>query len=93
MAASTMEEIPGGEEVISQGIPTITRGRATVHCAGYSSHIGCYPGARTMADFEPNRGEFKRAKRAIRFPLSRELPEMLIGERIRSRFGQLEKPE
>jgi len=93
MRSIASDEISGGIEVISYGIPAVRRGKAVIHFAGYKSHIGFYPGARIMADFEPALKEFKRAKGSVQFPLDIELPETLIREMIRSRLKQMESPE
>ncbi len=89
LRAITLEEIEGGEEVISYGIPTVKRTTAVVYFAGYRSHIGFYPGAQVMADFEPKVQGLKRAKGSVQFPLDAPLPEELIREMIRARLKQM----
>lgn len=86
LRAIAREEVPGGEEVIAYGIPTIRMNGMTVHFAGFKGHIGFYPGAEVMAEFEARLQAFKRAKGSVQFPHDKPLPEELIRAMIRARL-------
>jgi uncharacterized protein YdhG (YjbR/CyaY superfamily) len=81
-----LEEIPDGAETISYGIPSVKKGKVVVHFAGYRSHVGFYPGANVMAEYESRLQSYKRAKGSVQFPLDDPLPESLIRDMIRSRL-------
>lgn len=76
-------KVPNLTQKIGYGIPTFQlNGKNFIHYAGYSKHIGLYPGAKAIAhfagDFE-TRG-YKYSKGAVQFPIKQELPQDLILE-------------
>jgi len=70
--------VPGSEEKISYGIPTITvNGKYVLYFAGYKKHIGVYPVPRK--GFEKDFAPYKTSgKGTIQFPLDKSLPLTLI---------------
>ena len=70
--------VPGAEEKISYGIPSITlNGKYVLYFAGYKKHIGVYPVPRK--EFEKDFAPYKTSgKGTIQFPLDKTLPLTLI---------------
>ena len=79
--AFILAQVPELSQKMAYGIPTFQRnGKNFIHYAGYSKHIGLYPGAKAIASFS---GDFKEAgykfsKGAVQFPLKESLPYDLI---------------
>lgn len=69
---------PQATEKISWQMPTFYLNGNLVHFALHKAHIGFYPGASGVENFENELGEYKHSKGAIQFPLSKPLPKELI---------------
>lgn len=69
---------PDAEEAIAYGIPTFKLCGNLVHFAGFSRHIGFYPGPSGIAKFKSLIAEYSFAKGSVQFPLDREIPVNLI---------------
>ncbi len=83
---------PAAEETISYAIPSYKLHGILVHFAGYTRHVGFYPGAAGIAHFTDKLAKFKTSKGAVQFPLDEPLPTALIEEIVRFRVNQnLEK--
>ncbi|MFM7005635.1 MAG: iron chaperone [Flavobacteriales bacterium] len=79
--AYIIAQMPELSQKISYGIPTFQRdAKNFIHYAGYSKHIGLYPGARAIAFFsdEFKTKGYKFSKGAVQFPLNAQLPYDLI---------------
>src|SRR5262245_42701116 len=74
MRATIRKAAPKADEKISYGIPTFALEGNLVHFAGYSNHIGFYPGADGIAAFKKQLAGYKRAKGSVQFPLDEPLP-------------------
>lgn len=77
------KQIPGLTQKIGYGIPTFQRnGKNFIHYAGYSKHIGLYPGAKAIAHFATifEQKGYKYSKGAVQFDLKTELPFALISQ-------------
>jgi uncharacterized protein YdhG (YjbR/CyaY superfamily) len=76
-------KVPDMTQKMGYGIPTFQlQGKNFIHYAGYSKHIGLYPGAKAIAHFADEfeaRG-YKYSKGAVQFPINQELPSDLILE-------------
>ena len=74
-------KVPNLTQKIGYGIPTFQlNGKNFIHYAGYSKHIGLYPGAKAITYFSKEfaaRG-FKYSKGAVQFSLKEELPLDLV---------------
>jgi uncharacterized protein YdhG (YjbR/CyaY superfamily) len=79
---------PKAEETISYGIPTFKQGGNLVHFAGYSHHIGFYPGAAGISEFKKELAGYKGAKGSVQFPLDRPLPLSLVTRIVKFRVKQ-----
>lgn len=73
--------VPHLTQKIGYGIPTFQlKGKNFIHYAGYSKHIGLYPGAKAIAYFSSvfvERG-YKFSKGAVQFSLKEALPLDLV---------------
>ncbi|MEZ4891390.1 MAG: DUF1801 domain-containing protein [Saprospiraceae bacterium] len=79
--ATIRNAAPEAQETMSYGIPTFKMKRNLVHFAGYKNHIGFYPGASGIANFQRDISAYKSAKGSIQFPIDQAMPLALI-ERI-----------
>jgi len=76
-------KVPNLTQKIGYGIPTFQRnGKNFIHYAGYSKHLGLYPGAKAIAHFanEFEARGYKFSKGAVQFPIQEALPFDLILE-------------
>lgn len=70
--------VPNASEVISYGIPTFKLNGHLVHYAGYTNHIGFYPGSAPISEFEKELVDFKTSRGTIQFSIDKPLPLELI---------------
>ncbi|MEY5001933.1 MAG: hypothetical protein RLZZ211_1969 [Bacteroidota bacterium] len=83
MHAFLVQHLPEATQKIGYGIPTFqVQGKNFIHYAGYSKHIGLYPGAKAIAHFagEFEKRGYKYSKGAVQFPSNQALPQDLILE-------------
>lgn len=76
---------PDADEVISYAMPAYKLNGILVYFAGYTKHIGFYPGAGGIAEFKKELSLYKWAKGSVQFPLDRPLPLKLITQIVRFR--------
>ncbi|TGK35056.1 hypothetical protein EHQ12_15765 [Leptospira gomenensis] len=79
---------PNAEEKISYQIPTFFLNRNLVHFAAFKRHIGFYPGASGIANFEKELSGYKTAKGSVQFPIEKPLPLSLIRKIVRFRVTE-----
>ncbi len=72
------EAAPEASEKISWQMPTFYLNGNLVHFAMHKAHLGLYPGAAGVANFEDRLQGYKHSKGAIQFPLGSPLPVQLI---------------
>ncbi|MEY3967197.1 MAG: hypothetical protein RL137_97 [Bacteroidota bacterium] len=75
--------VPNLTQKMGYGIPTFQlHGKNFIHYAGYSKHLGLYPGAKAIAHFanEFEARGYKFSKGAVQFPIQEALPFDLILE-------------
>jgi uncharacterized protein YdhG (YjbR/CyaY superfamily) len=72
------ELVPQAQERISYQMPAFFLGGNIVYFAGFSKHIGFYPGANGIAAFEKELKKYKYAKGSVQFPIDEPLPVELI---------------
>ena len=84
------ELVPGGEEAIRYGMPTIRfNGKNLVHFAVQKEHIGFYPTPSGVRQFETEIAkQYQYSKGAIQFPLGKPLPLGLITRIVRFRLRE-----
>jgi len=79
---------PQAEEVISYQMPAYKYQGMLVYFAGYSNHIGFYPGASGVEHFLPELTQYKTSKGTIQFPLDKPLPLDLIKRIVEFRLQE-----
>jgi uncharacterized protein YdhG (YjbR/CyaY superfamily) len=80
--------VPGAEEAISYGIPTIKLKGNLVHFAAYKNHIGFYPGAAGIENFKEKLSVYNLSKGTVQFPIDKPIPYDLILEIVHFRVEQ-----
>ncbi len=92
MRTSIQKAAPSATEAISYAMPTFKLKGNLVYFAGYKQHIGFYPGAAGIAQFEKELSQYKTSKGAVQFPVDQPLPLALVAKITRFRVQQnLEK--
>jgi uncharacterized protein YdhG (YjbR/CyaY superfamily) len=81
---------PGAQECIKYAIPTFTMKKNLVHFGGFKHHIGFYPTAAGIAQFNKELEGYKTSKGAVQFPISEPLPLKLIEKIVRFRVKQVQ---
>lgn len=81
---------PEATEVFSYAIPTFDlKGKHLIHFAGYKAHIGIYPTAKGVSNFEEELKPYKTSTGTIKLPLDKPLPLALIKKIVLFRVGEL----
>lgn len=76
--AVLLDSIPGAQEKISYGIPTMYLHGNIVHYAGYARHIGFYATPSGSDEFKQELASYKQGKGSVQFPHTEPLPLDLI---------------
>ena len=76
--ATIRSAAPEASEKISYAMPTFYLNGNLVHFAAYANHIGFYPGASGIANFQDEISGYKNSKGAVQFPIGQPLPLDLI---------------
>lgn len=87
-------QVPDIEEYIGYQIPAFRyKGKPLIYFAGYKKHIGFYPGAEGIRNFETDFKErkYKFSKGAVQFPIHENLPTDLIIKIILFRTEEIEQ--
>ena len=79
---------PDATEKISYAIPTFYLNGNLVHFAGFSKHIGFYPGDSGIAAFADELKPYKGGKGSVQFPLGQPLPADLIRRIVEFRVAE-----
>jgi uncharacterized protein YdhG (YjbR/CyaY superfamily) len=83
------EELPGAEEIISYGMPSIRyKGVTVIGFDAHKSHVGIYPYSGRIIRNMRELDEYKSTPGAIQEKLDHLLPEELIRKLIRERLTQ-----
>lgn len=82
------ESAPEATEKISWRMPTFDLYGNLVHFAVFKKHIGFYPGADGIAEFQERIAEYKSSKGAVQFPIDKPIPYDLIREIVRFRVKE-----
>jgi uncharacterized protein YdhG (YjbR/CyaY superfamily) len=76
--AAVQAGVPGADEAIAYGIPTLkVDGRSVVHVGGWASHVAIYP-VPGDDGLSAELGRYRHGKGTLRFPLGEPLPVGLI---------------
>lgn len=82
------------EEYIGYQMPAFKyKGKPLIYFAGYKKHIGFYPGAEGIKNFEKDFEErnYKFSKGAVQFPIDEEIPLDLINRIVAFRMREIEQ--
>jgi uncharacterized protein YdhG (YjbR/CyaY superfamily) len=79
---------PKAEEVISYGMPAFKLNKVLVYFSGYKNHIGFYPTASGIKNFQEEISVYKNSKGAVQFPLDKPLPVKLITKIVKFRVAE-----
>ena len=82
---------PKAEEVISYNMPGYKYLGMLVYFAAFKNHIGFYPGAGGVVEFEKKLSSFKSAKGSVQFPHDRPIPFDVIARIVKFRVKQNEE--
>ena len=79
---------PDAEEVISYAMPAYKQNGILVYFAGYQNHIGFYPTASGIANFQDEIVPYKSSKGAVQFPIDEPMPLDLITKIVQFRLKE-----
>ena len=85
LRAVILKNAPGAEERISYQMPAYFLNGVLVYFAAWEKHIGLYPGAEAIVEFEGELAKYVHAKGSIQFPLDTPLPVGLIARIVKYR--------
>lgn len=86
--ATIKKAAPKAEEVISYSIAGYKMNGMLVWFAGFSKHIGFYPGVSGIANFKKELSVYKSAKGSVQFPLDKPMPLGLITKIVKFKVGE-----
>jgi uncharacterized protein YdhG (YjbR/CyaY superfamily) len=78
--AAIRKAAPEAEEAIKYGMPTFVQQGNLIHFAGWTSHVGLYPGSKPIEMFKDELAKYEISKGTVRFPLDKPIPLGLIGK-------------
>jgi uncharacterized protein YdhG (YjbR/CyaY superfamily) len=82
--SAILQEVPGADEKLAYGIPTVTLGgKNLISYAVWKTHIGVYPIPAGDDAFQERIAPFRESKSTARFPLGKPVPLGLIAEMAR----------
>jgi uncharacterized protein YdhG (YjbR/CyaY superfamily) len=81
---------PKADEVISYGMPGYKYHGMLLYFAGYSQHIGLYPGTKAIVHFKDRLTKYKTSKGTVQFPLDSPLPAGLVRDIVKWRVKENE---
>ena len=79
---------PDAQEKIAYRIPTFFLNGNLVHYAAFKNHIGLFPTASGVEEFESELARYKHARGSIQFPMDEPLPMDLIARIVRFRVQE-----
>lgn len=83
--AAVKAAAPEASEQIGYGMPMYKLKGNLVYFAGWKSHIGFYPAADNIDQFEEEIARYKGEKATLRFPLDEPMPIDLISRIVQHR--------
>ena len=89
LRATILKTAPGAEERISYRMPAYFMKGVIVYFAAWEKHVGLYPGAGAIVEFEKELETYVHAKGSIQFPLERPFPYGLVQKIVRYRLATL----
>lgn len=79
---------PNAVETISYGMPAFKQNKILVYFAAYANHIGFYPTASGIKNFEKDFAKYKWSKGAVQFPIDKAMPVKLIAKIVAFRVKE-----
>jgi uncharacterized protein YdhG (YjbR/CyaY superfamily) len=79
---------PDAEEKISYAMPAFSLNGMLVYFAGYENHLGFYPTASGIKNFQKEISKYKNSKGAIQFPVDKPIPVGLIKKIVKFRVKE-----
>jgi len=81
---------PAAEEIISYQMPAYKLQGVLVYFAGYKNHIGFYPTASGIKQFQLDIVAYKHSKGAVQFPINEPIPADLVARIVAFRIKENE---
>ena len=81
---------PAAEEIISYQMPAYKLHGMLVYFAGYKNHIGFYPTASGIKQFQLEIVAYKHSKGAVQFPINEPIPAELVARIVAFRIKENE---
>jgi len=78
--AAIRKAAPDAEEAIKYGMPTFVQDGNLIHFAGWTSHVGLYPGSKPIEMFKDELAKYEISKGTVRFPFDKPIPFGLIAK-------------
>ena len=78
--AAIRKAAPDAEEAIKYMMPTFVLNGNLIHFAGWTNHIGLYPGSRPVEVFKDELAKYEVSKGTVQLPLDKPIPSALIGK-------------
>jgi uncharacterized protein YdhG (YjbR/CyaY superfamily) len=79
---------PQAEELISYNMPAFKFHGVLVYYAAYKNHIGFYPTASGIRNFEKEIAHYENSKGAVQFPIDKSMPVDLITKIVKFRVKE-----
>ena len=78
--AAIRKAAPDAEEAIKYSMPTFVLNGNLIHFAGWTNHVGLYPGSKPIETFKDELAKYEISRGTVRFPLDKPIPLALIGK-------------
>ena len=88
MRATIHAAAPDAQEKISYQMPTFYLYGNLVHFAAHKNHIGFYPAASGIQNFQRELSKYVTSKGAVQFPMDKPLPLALIRKIVKFRVAE-----
>lgn len=88
MRATIRAAAPDAQEKISYQMPTFYLYGNLVHFAAHKNHIGFYPAASGIQNFQLELSKYVTSKGAVQFPMDKPLPLALIRKIVKFRVAE-----
>lgn len=88
MRATIHKAAPKAVEAVKYGIPTFVLNGNLVHFGGFKNHIGFFPGASGVKNFQKELKKYKTSKGTIQFQLDEPIPYALVAKITKFRIKE-----
>ena len=88
----SLKLVPGAEEVISYGIPTLKyKGTYVIYFAAFKDHMSVFPGGEITAALKERLEGYELHKGTVQFTEDKVLPDEVIEFIVKSRLQTIEQ--